>query len=295
MTRASRSPLPVHVIEGGGVRDAPQFEIGPVLSHGPRETAAIPHRHEFLEILYVREGRGTHVIDGTAYPIAANRLYLVRRGQVHAWVTPEPLDGTVVVFDESFLAGPGAPGSVDFNQYPNMLCPDAGQIPRLEGLLAAMADEDAEGDDLADLIVRHLLSALLLLCQRFDGFHAPEGSRAGLSTELSVEFTKLVAERSSATLTVRSAAMRLGVTSGYLREVVVAQTGRTPGQIIRSAVLTEAQRLLANTDMTCAQVADRLGFEDASYFSRFFRREAGAPPSAYRKQAREKYQACLGA
>jgi AraC-like DNA-binding protein len=176
-----------------------------------------------------------------------------------------------------------------------MLCPGPGQIPRLEGLLAAMADEDAVGDDRADLIVRHLLSALLLLCQRFDGFTTPEGSRAGLSTELSVEFTKLVAERSSATLTVRSAALRLGVTSGYLREVVVAQTGRTPGQIIRSAVLTEAQRLLANTDMTCAQVADRLGFEDASYFSRFFRREAGAPPSAYRKQAREKYQACLGA
>ncbi|MDF5758844.1 AraC family transcriptional regulator [Spongiactinospora sp. TRM90649] len=295
MTRASRPPFPVHVIDGGGGRDAPQFEIGPVLSHGPRETAAIPHRHEFLEILYVREGRGTHIIDGTAHPIAAHRLYLVRRGQVHAWVTPAPLDGTVVVFDEAFLAGPGASAAVDFSQYPNMLCPGAGHVPRLERLLAAMADEYTEGDDRADPITRHLLSALLLLCQRFDGFNAPEGSRAGPSAELGVEFTKLVAEKASATLTVRSAAMRLGVTPGYLRELVAAQTGRTPGQIIRSAVLTEAQRLLANTDMSCAQVADRLGFEDASYFSRFFRREAGAPPSAYRKQARERYQACLGA
>ncbi|RBQ15869.1 AraC family transcriptional regulator [Spongiactinospora rosea] len=295
MTTASRSPFPVHVIEGGRGRDAPQFEIGPVLSHGPRETAAIPHRHEFLEILYVREGRGTHIIDGTAYPIAAGRLYLVRRGQVHAWVTPEPLDGTVVLFDEPFLAGPGGPDPVNLGHYPNMLCPDPARLPRVEGLLAAMAGEYAEGDDQSDPIVRHLLSALLLLCRRFDGFDAPEGARAGLSAELGVEFTKLVAEKASATLTVRSAAMRLGVTSGYLREVVVAQTGRTPGQIIRSAVLTEAQRLLANTGMTCAQVADRLGFEDASYFSRFFRREAGAPPSAYRRQAREKYQACLGA
>ena len=48
-------------------------------------------------------------------------------------------------------------------------------------------------------------------------------------------------------------------------------------------VAGEAQRLLSRTSLTGAQIATSLSFDDPSYFSRFFRRETGVTPSAYRQ------------
>jgi AraC family transcriptional activator of pobA len=48
----------------------------------------------------------------------------------------------------------------------------------------------------------------------------------------------------------------------------------------------EAKRLLIYTDLTSAEVAYSLGFEDPSYFVRFFRRETGAAPIRFRRRER---------
>ena len=63
---------------------------------------------------------------------------------------------------------------------------------------------------------------------------------------------------------------------------LICSLGRTAGACVRDRLALEAKRLLLHTDMTAAEVADRLGFGDPAYFARFFRREAGSPPSAYR-------------
>ena len=47
----------------------------------------------------------------------------------------------------------------------------------------------------------------------------------------------------------------------------------------------EAQRELAYTTLSVKHIAYKLGFTDAGYFTRFFERETGATPSAWRAQA----------
>jgi AraC family transcriptional regulator of arabinose operon len=46
--------------------------------------------------------------------------------------------------------------------------------------------------------------------------------------------------------------------------------------------MREARRLLVETDLTVAEVARKVGFEDPLYFSRCFRHLTGVPPSHYR-------------
>jgi AraC family transcriptional activator of pobA len=55
-------------------------------------------------------------------------------------------------------------------------------------------------------------------------------------------------------------------------------------QLIHQRLLLEAKRNLVYTSMTVAQVADSLGFSEAAYFSRFFRRATGLSPRAFRDQ-----------
>ncbi len=58
-----------------------------------------------------------------------------------------------------------------------------------------------------------------------------------------------------------------------------------PGRLVRDARTQEAKRLLAKTDLTVRQVALRVGFDDPSYFCRFFRRETGLSPGDFRRGA----------
>lgn len=48
--------------------------------------------------------------------------------------------------------------------------------------------------------------------------------------------------------------------------------------------MLEAERSLRHTSMSVRQIADFLGFSDATYFSRFFRRYRGEAPGRFRQR-----------
>ncbi|MGI4875571.1 MAG: helix-turn-helix domain-containing protein [Janthinobacterium lividum] len=54
--------------------------------------------------------------------------------------------------------------------------------------------------------------------------------------------------------------------------------------------MLEARRLLFHTHQSVKEIAFALGFADASYFNRFFKRQTGATPAGYRASSRKMYQ-----
>lgn len=276
--RRLASALPVHTINENSSSVAPRFLVGPIAEFGLGDAEGTPHRHEFVELVLVASGAGTHHVDLQAYEIGPPQVFLVAPGQVHHWEAREPIEGTLVLFREDFLAGSGGPpehlASILDGE---VMTPDARQLGRVERLLAAMRDEFASPDPSQEFALRNLLSLLLIECRRMARAPGP-GRPAGLAHD----YLRAIATHVDASRTVAEFAAQLCVTPGHLYEVVVTHTGRTPAELLREATLREAQRLLARTSLSCAQVASALGFEDASYFSRFFRREAGITPTGFR-------------
>lgn len=60
-------------------------------------------------------------------------------------------------------------------------------------------------------------------------------------------------------------------------------TGMTPHQYVIKQRIEQAKRLLANTELTVAEVAYRVGFTTQSRFTIQFGRNVGTTPTAYRK------------
>lgn len=75
----------------------------------------------------------------------------------------------------------------------------------------------------------------------------------------------------------------LGTTVDSLNEHCKLITGKTAGQILRDRILAEAMRALILSDLPIGDIASRLGFSDASYFVRFFKKATGQPPQQYRR------------
>lgn len=266
------SALPVHSLTPrAGV---PCDGLLAVEQIGDADMRRPPHRHRFAQVVLIEAGTGDHVIDFAPLPIRAGEIHILAPGQVHSW-DAVGLAGRALMFAEELLDGAGVlPEQIRemtlLGAAPLVISDDAGR--RIGRLLDALADT------ISTEVGRNLVTALLWEC--IDGSIGPAAERRHSS--LTHQFLELVLRNPSTQLTVAACATQLGVTAGYLTESVVADTGSTPGRMLRAAVVREAQRLLSGTELTAAQISTRLGFAEASYFSRFFRREVGCTPTDYR-------------
>jgi AraC-like DNA-binding protein len=64
-------------------------------------------------------------------------------------------------------------------------------------------------------------------------------------------------------------------------------TGHTPWQYVLSRRIDRAKELLAGTAEAVATIAHQVGFDDADYFSRVFRKRVGYAPSVFRSRFSE--------
>lgn len=241
----------------------------------------------FYDIVLVTRGRGTFVVDDRAVPVAPGTLLFTRPGEVRR-LQVEGLDGACLFFAEEFVAEAFAdPRFLD-----RFACFRAGRpsaslalgASRQRLFLSAFRSMQREiaalRDDATDAL-RATLYEILVLVDRWYGerWGGPTALRIAGAVE---RFRDLLETRLATEHRVAGYARAVGLTPGHLSALCRRQTGRSAGACVRDRLALEAKRLLLHTDMTAAQVADRLGFEDPAYFARFFKREAGAPPSVYR-------------
>lgn len=76
-------------------------------------------------------------------------------------------------------------------------------------------------------------------------------------------------------------AKECAVSESSLRHIFKEKTGITPIEYRLSAKIKKAIYLLESTNMTVCEISDSLGFFDAAYFSKVFKRIVGVTPKQY--------------
>ncbi len=249
-----------------------------------------PHRLDFYDILLVTRGRGTFRLDDRAYAVRPGRVLFTTPGQVRLWDV-RGLDGLCLFFAgdfvEEFFADPFFLHRLPFFHRPGAdlaldLRPrDVGALRRR---LERMAGElrRFEGDS-PDLLRAMLHEELLTLQRHFVREKGP--SAAPPIAPLAERFLGLVERRFRGDGDVGTYARALGVTAGHLHATTRRSLGTGAKAVISSRRMVEAKRLLWYSDRAAAEIALGLGFQDPSYFCRFFRRMAGMSPIAFRRKA----------
>jgi len=125
------------------------------------------------------------------------------------------------------------------------------------------------------------LGAILLHLWRSRGAADTHGSGATTVQR----FRQLVELHFREGLGVEDYARSLNVTRSHLHEACMRLAGQTPLAIIHGRLIDEARARLEQTEMSVEQVGFSLGFRDAGYFNRFFKRLTGETPGAFRRNA----------
>jgi AraC family transcriptional activator of pobA len=258
-----------------------------------------PHYHAFFQI-FLLQGSATVMHDFVEFTTQGDTIVFLTPGQVHT-ARPRPdLCGTTVSFTQAFFDHHAPPPSQLFDFpffYPTDLRPwlalPPGDPIRLAEIFTELQREFDAAQAGAEEALRALLHLLLVRAHRlYAAVHPPKA--ASRAAHLMRQFHLAVEQHFRDTQTVPKYAQMLGVTPNHLHDVVREQTGRTAGEIIRQRRLLDAKRLLLHSASSVSEIAYELGFQDPSYFSRFFKRDLGQTPAEFREEIREKHQSNPG-
>ncbi|MGW5690902.1 AraC family transcriptional regulator [Streptomyces asiaticus] len=254
-------------------------------------TCARPHRPDFHTLVLTTAGKASVTVDFVDRPCEPGTLLHIQPGQVHRLfdLAVDAMEADVVLFTATFpprleriapllnhLPGPVAWQLAD-DEY-------AG-IARTMGELALeygrAISEPATAGATVDLL-RLLLGVLLMRMTRLDRPRADVG--LGVSNSLFRRFRHELGRSYATTRNAADYATELGCSLRTLNRACKAATGHTAKVLIDAHVALEAKRLLAHTDLPVVTVSRRLGFSEPTNFSKFFTRETGSAPSAFRAQ-----------
>jgi len=256
------------------------------------ELAREPHRHDYHELIWTRTGSGHHALDDRTVPVTPGTVTVIGRGQVHVFAHAEGVSGAAVRFGEQRLQGAGA-GRAD----PSWLLAGCGgrvvhvpegEVAGLESTIAVLAAESARPvDERSADLQRHLLSVLLLWVERwYDAERSERPEPHDDAVQLYRRFARVL-ERDFATHhDAVHYADALAVPPAALSQALTQASGRSTKELVTDRVMIEAARLLRFSDRPVSEIAYLTGFGDPLYFSRAFKRQHGAAPSAFRDSAR---------
>lgn len=114
---------------------------------------------------------------------------------------------------------------------------------------------------------------------------SPEPARPSAARRLARAYCRRIAEQPGAQHSMADHAAALQVTPTHLTRVCKAETGRTAAALLTEHQLHAARSLLISCDQPIRDIAARLGFGSAAYFTRFISQHTGLTPSALRKQS----------
>lgn len=103
-------------------------------------------------------------------------------------------------------------------------------------------------------------------------------------TFLIYECKRYIDEHYDEYLTVSEISRHMGVSLSYLSRCFKASTGNTVINYINEKKIEKAKDYLSNTDMKIYEIAEKLGFENSTYFSYFFKKYTGMSPKDYKEE-----------
>jgi len=256
------------------------------------------HRHTYEELIWVKSGDGTQLIDNERLTIQANTLYLISNGQIHNFIEGKQMEAYVIGFDHNFLKAyspfPYATVSrlLDNFKTINALALKSPSLEELDIIVRQMHAEYAKPKKTIKKL--EILNCFLLILLNIIQRELPtfQGQLEKVATDYKFpiyqEFQQLIDLNFTEQHSLSFYTDKLGISARNLTSCTKIYTGKSAKQLIIVRLTTEAKRLLAFTSLSLKEIATTLGFEETSYFIRLFRIQTSQTPGTYRENNQHK-------
>jgi AraC family transcriptional activator of pobA len=247
----------------------------------------LPHRHNYYELLFFIKGGGTHTIDFKEFAIKDHSIHFISPGQVHQLKREESSAGNIIIFSrDQFYLNSGTKDSLfSFPFLNSNLFPVINLTEREKDdmkIVFKQIEEEYSNGACSLNMIQAYLQVILLKSLRIFECQYPDWKHEGHT--VFYDFRLLVEKEFRLHKLPAYFAGKLNITERKLNEICKVATGHNVSNYIKERILLEAKRLLYNSDSRVNEIADFLGFEDPSYFNRFFKSNTGMTAGDFRKK-----------
>ncbi len=244
------------------------------------------HRHDFFFILVLKKGSGSHEIDFISYTIGDYSIFFMRPGQVHQLTLKTGSTGYLIEFNADFYYPKDKLSAQLLQKVSNRnLCQlDAEKIKRLFSLLDYILNEYNDKKENYQQVIKANLGIFFieLMRQRQNKEDISNTTHSYQQEQLD-KFLELIEKNSSTHKQVSQYAEMLNLSAYQLNAISKTILGKTSSDLINEYIILEAKRYLLATTSQISQIAYHLGYQDISYFIRFFKKHTGYSPEAFRQ------------
>jgi len=256
------------------------------------QTEISDHAHNFVEIAYVADGEGIHIVNGKTYTISQGDIFLINYDIPHKII---PANAQLLIYNCIFTPAyfnSALNESRNFfditdhfllnNLYTNLptdyiFVTARGSENRhifniYERMLREFTDKNIGYRDIMRGYVIELLVIIcrLKLCVNSD------------RTQKMLEILEYINLHYKEELLTENLAAISGFSPSHFRRIFKLFTGKTLSLYLQTLRVEEACKLLKNADMNVEQVANEVGYSDMKHFYTVFRKITGKVPKNFR-------------
>ncbi|RYG53055.1 MAG: helix-turn-helix domain-containing protein [Chitinophagaceae bacterium] len=282
---------PTPILELGRATPNVPFEIHTMewIDQNRWQQNAMPHRHNYFVIIWVKKGSGVHIIDLDKFELQDDTVFCITPGQVHQLKQNGPVEGYVLSFTAEFMGTDESNFDLLFNtglfntfSHSPVIKVDSSVKDEMEEAIGRMMKEFANFYILRSEILRGFLKIFLIyLTRQFEKTNHPPAQSKNI--ELMRRFLALLEKQYTHKKMVTDYAEQLVVTPNYLNEVVKKISGFSASHHIQQRIILEAKRQAAFSNVTMKEIAYHLGFDDMAHFSKFFKNGSGMSFTDFKK------------
>lgn len=250
-----------------------------------------PHKHEFIEIIFIRSGEGIETVGGVSHTVKRGDMLFVNFGREHSFsntgmefihilLRPEFISDRLIssenIFDVFSLP---QFSSIDGELSPSEIVSFSGnELITVTNLIDAMLDEyEMKKKGWRTALFGYTDVLITMLVRKLK-----EGEP---DTDLhTARIEKYVDEHLFEKITLSDIAANCFYNPSYFSRRFKHYFGKNLSEYVNEKRLFAAARLLCEGNKTAAAIAQKCGFSDTSQFYRLFKSEFGCTPSEYRKR-----------
>lgn len=275
--RAESKP---HIAEGFEIRTLTEVLGGKDMIHDL-------HRHDFYFILALTKGDGRHEIDFVSHPVRNDCIFFIRPGQVHRLTLKTGSEGYLMeIGEKSFHSGAGR--QLLRKAANKSFCSlEAEGSARLQGILSVIHEEYKHKKEGFREVIEANLSIFFIELVRQRRLTESAGDVSNdYAQERFQDFLELLESDATQHKQVSHYADKLNLSQFQLNSITKTLVGKRASELIDDHILLESRRYLLATSNQVNQIAYLLGYEDVSYFIRFFKKHTGQTPEVFRQNSR---------
>lgn len=251
------------------------------------------HSHEFIELVYILSGEGTHCIDGIPYSTCRGSLLFINYNSSHSFHTATAMEYINILIKPEFISKHLADSETIDDIFSFLILDRYFEGGKCAPIVSFSGRDMLEVEETALRMVREarerragytvvmdgcLRIIFAMLIRRLGSNRTNTEYRRTVTPEL----LRYIDENYTKPLTLSDLANRCFYNPAYLGRLFKSSFGISLHEYIGAKRLTLAKKLLTETDEKIDAIAEKSGFADKRSFYKIFKEKTGCTPNEYR-------------